>query len=197
MARRRSILGSLGEVDEQADASSSANPTKEGQQSETAANTVPAQAAAPAVEAPAAPVEQPAESRPTKRRSAPRKSTRGEGSTAGGSRSGSASGRGSSTAKAATKKPAAGGSSRSSSSSSKAEPAPGPHVLIPTTAESKRVGLYLHPDDYRELGLAKLDDGADSNARVRAMIALWRSNERFRNAVDKLARTSPRGPGRG
>ncbi|HJQ48683.1 MAG TPA: hypothetical protein VJ870_20515 [Amycolatopsis sp.] len=72
-----------------------------------------------------------------------------------------------------------------------------PTVLTPTTAESKRVGLYLHPDDYRELGLAKVDDGADCNARVRAMIALWRSNERFRNAVDKLARTSPRGPRRG
>lgn len=69
-----------------------------------------------------------------------------------------------------------------------------PQVLVPSTEDAKRAGLYLHNDDYRALGLAKLDDGCDYNARVRAMIALWRSNTRFRNQVDRLARTAPRGP---
>lgn len=72
---------------------------------------------------------------------------------------------------------------------------PGPQVLTATsTGDAKRVGLYLHPDDFRALGMAKLDDGADANARLRAMIALWRHNDRYRAAVDKLARTAPRGP---
>lgn len=74
------------------------------------------------------------------------------------------------------------------------EPAPAPQVLAPAAANAKRVGLYLHPDDYRALGLAKLDDGADANARLRAMIALWRASPRYRTAVDKLARNAPRGP---
>ncbi len=71
-----------------------------------------------------------------------------------------------------------------------------PKVLTAATTNAKRVGLYLHPDDFRALGLAKLDDGADANARIRAMIALWRHNDRYRAAVDKLARTAPRGGGR-
>lgn len=74
---------------------------------------------------------------------------------------------------------------------------PGPTLLVPaSTQEAERVGLYLHPDDFRELNMARLDDKADANARIRAMIALWRHNERFRAAVDKLARTQPRGGGR-
>jgi hypothetical protein len=36
----------------------------------------------------------------------------------------------------------------------------------------------LHPEDFRALGMAKLDDGADANARIPAMIALWRHNDR-------------------
>lgn len=71
---------------------------------------------------------------------------------------------------------------------------PGPRVLTAeSTGDAKRVGLYLHPDDFRALGMAKLDDGADANARIRAMIALWRANDRYRAAVDRLARTAPRG----
>ena len=71
-----------------------------------------------------------------------------------------------------------------------------PTVLTVSTPDAKRVGLYLHPDDFRALGIAKLDDGADANARIRAMIALWRHSDRYRAAVDRLARTSPRGPNR-
>lgn len=74
------------------------------------------------------------------------------------------------------------------------EPKPEPpHVLATDTKNSNRLGLYLHPDDYRALGIAKLDDGADANARIRAMIALWRANARYRAQVDRLARTAPRG----
>ncbi|WP_214369798.1 hypothetical protein [Pseudonocardia sp. H11422] len=127
-----------------------------------------------------------ASDRPVRRRSAPHKTTRGEES--------SGTARPTSRArKPAAKKPAA----ARTEPAPEAPASPAPRVLIPTTTEAKRAGLYLHADDYRELGMAKLNDGADLNARIRAMIALWRSNERYRNAVDKLARTSPRGPGRG
>ncbi|SHN48197.1 hypothetical protein [Cryptosporangium aurantiacum] len=68
-----------------------------------------------------------------------------------------------------------------------------PLVLIPTTDDAQRVGLYLHKDDYRALNLAKLDDGFDMNARVRAMIAIYRHNPRFRSLVDRTARNAPRG----
>jgi hypothetical protein len=43
--------------------------------------------------------------------------------------------------------------------------------------------------DHRALGIAKLDDGADANARLRTMIAVWRHNDRYRAAVDRPART--------
>lgn len=70
-----------------------------------------------------------------------------------------------------------------------------PKVLTAaSTGEAKRVGLYLHPDDFRALALARLDDGVDANARLRAMIALWRHDDRVRARVDRLARTVPRGP---
>lgn len=74
-------------------------------------------------------------------------------------------------------------------------PAPAGVRVPSSTAAAERVGLYLHPDDFRDLGMARLDDKVDQNARIRAMIALWRDNPRYRAAVDKLARTSPRGPG--
>lgn len=69
-------------------------------------------------------------------------------------------------------------------------------VLGESNDRAKRGTLYLHPEDHRAVGSAKLEDGADLNARVRAMIALWRHNARFRHQVDRLARTAPRGGGR-
>lgn len=66
-------------------------------------------------------------------------------------------------------------------------------VLSVDTENAKRVSLYVHPDDYRALGMAKLDDGADLNSRLRAMIAVWRANARYRSQVDRLAKTAPRG----
>ena len=63
-----------------------------------------------------------------------------------------------------------------------------PKVLKPeSTSAASRISLYLHPDDKRALGLAKLDDAVDENSRIRALLALWRYDERLRNRVDKLA----------
>lgn len=74
------------------------------------------------------------------------------------------------------------------------KPAPEPvRVLAASSDDAKRVSLYLHVDDFKALGMAKLEDGIELNSRVRAMIALYRHNERFRNAVDKAAKTAPRG----
>lgn len=63
-------------------------------------------------------------------------------------------------------------------------------VLIPGSDDSKAVSLYLHVDDFKALGLAKLEDGIQLNDRVRAMIALYRGNARVRGQVDKLAKNA-------
>lgn len=74
------------------------------------------------------------------------------------------------------------------------KPAPEPvRVLAASSDDAKRVSLYLHVDDFKALGMAKLEDGIELNSRVRAMIALYRHSERYRNAVDKAAKTAPRG----
>ncbi|WP_156365278.1 hypothetical protein [Sciscionella sediminilitoris] len=57
-------------------------------------------------------------------------------------------------------------------------------LRTPAPGSADRITLYLHPDDHRALGLAKLDDRIDHNTRIRAMIALWRSDP---DAVNELA----------
>lgn len=69
-----------------------------------------------------------------------------------------------------------------------------PRNKLAKTEETQRVGLYLHPDDYRALGLAKLEDKVDFNARIRAMITLYLDNGKVREQVDRIAREQPRGP---
>ncbi|MPY80340.1 MAG: hypothetical protein GEV04_18150 [Actinophytocola sp.] len=107
-------------------------------------------------------------------------------------------------AKKATQRPRKKGSgSRSGSTAKKATAAEATEststsneqirVLGVANEDAVRVSLYLHPEDHRALGMAKLEDRADANARIRAMIALWRHNDRFRAQVDRLARTAPRG----
>lgn len=59
--------------------------------------------------------------------------------------------------------------------------------------DAKRVSLYLDPEDWRALSMAKLEDGADLNSRIRAMIAVWRGDTRVAKKVDRLAQTAPRG----
>jgi hypothetical protein len=56
--------------------------------------------------------------------------------------------------------------------------------------------LYLHPDDMRMLQLAKVEDSVDHQARFRAMLALYRSNTRFRASVDQVAKRQPKLQGR-
>lgn len=64
---------------------------------------------------------------------------------------------------------------------------PDPAVRAPEPGTTERVTLYLHPDDYRALGVAKLDDKVDHNTRLRAMIALWRDDPVLRARIDDLA----------
>jgi hypothetical protein len=68
-----------------------------------------------------------------------------------------------------------------------------PVVLASATEDSERVNLYLHTDDKAMLDFAKMNDRADVNSRMRAMVAVYRSNKRFRTLVDKYAQTAPRG----
>lgn len=65
----------------------------------------------------------------------------------------------------------------------------GPQVLKPdSTTAAARISLYVHPDDKRMLGLRKLDDGIDENSRIRALLALYRYDERLAKRTDRLAR---------
>ncbi|MFK4091087.1 hypothetical protein ACI2LF_43680 [Kribbella sp. NPDC020789] len=98
-------------------------------------------------------------------------------------------------AKAAASAPRGGTGARAGQSGNKppAPPAIEIEVLATDTSSGKKVTIYLHPDDYRELMLAKVEDGADFNARMRSLIAVWRHDPRFRKKVDKLAATAPRG----
>jgi hypothetical protein len=52
-----------------------------------------------------------------------------------------------------------------------------------------RVNLTLSRDMKRALDMARIDDGLEATARIRAMITLWQEDERHRARVDKLART--------
>lgn len=52
----------------------------------------------------------------------------------------------------------------------------------------KRVTLLLRTDDHRALAVARLDDGVDTNRRIRAMIRLWQEDPRLRARIDNLAR---------
>jgi hypothetical protein len=52
-----------------------------------------------------------------------------------------------------------------------------------------RLSLTLSQEMKRALGQAKLDDGIEDTARIRAMITLWQDDERLRHRVDRLAKT--------
>jgi len=53
---------------------------------------------------------------------------------------------------------------------------------------SERINLTTTPEQNRALAQARVDDGIDKTARLRAMIALWQQDERIRKRIDKLAR---------
>ena len=53
---------------------------------------------------------------------------------------------------------------------------------------TERVSLLLTPDDAKALKAARVEDGIDANKRLRAMISLWREDQRHRTRVDKRAK---------
>jgi len=63
-----------------------------------------------------------------------------------------------------------------------------PAVQAPTKAYPRKTTLPLSEGDWRALAEARLRDGTDTAARLRAMIALWREDERLRRSVDERAR---------
>ncbi|WHM41117.1 hypothetical protein [Streptomyces sp. BPTC-684] len=56
-----------------------------------------------------------------------------------------------------------------------------------TTFYSERINLTTTPAQKKMLKLAGVEDGIDTTARIRAMIALYEEDERLRKRIDKLA----------
>jgi hypothetical protein len=50
------------------------------------------------------------------------------------------------------------------------------------------MSLTLTKAQKKALDMARVDDGLEGTARIRAMIALWESDEKLRRRIDKLAR---------
>jgi hypothetical protein len=51
-----------------------------------------------------------------------------------------------------------------------------------------RISMTASQEMKRDLELARLDDGIEVTARLRAMITLWQEDPKLRARVDKLAR---------
>jgi hypothetical protein len=56
-------------------------------------------------------------------------------------------------------------------------------------AYSSRLHITVTPEQARALAQARVDDGIEVTARLRAMVALWQEDERLRKRIDKLARS--------
>jgi hypothetical protein len=77
-----------------------------------------------------------------------------------------------------------------------AEPKPTPkaaHREMPAEqtrpqAWPARISMTASTEMKRDLELARLDDGIEVTARLRAMITLWQDDAKLRARVDKLAR---------
>ncbi|MFJ7212644.1 hypothetical protein [Amycolatopsis sp. NPDC098790] len=65
-------------------------------------------------------------------------------------------------------------------------------ILTVETVTAHRVSVYLHPDDARVLRQGRVDDGADVNTRIRALLAVYRADVEVRERVDALARSASR-----
>jgi hypothetical protein len=63
------------------------------------------------------------------------------------------------------------------------------HLPPATAAWTTRISMTASRDMKRQLEEARLDDGIEVTARLRAMIALWQSDPQLRGRVDDLART--------
>ena len=68
-------------------------------------------------------------------------------------------------------------------------PEPMPAEQTRPAAYSARIHLTTTREQTRALAQARVDDGIEVTARVRAMIALWMEDERLRRRIDKLAKS--------
>jgi hypothetical protein len=68
-------------------------------------------------------------------------------------------------------------------------PAAMPATQARPPAWDARLSLTLSQEMKRALDLARVADGIEGTARIRAMITLWQDDERLRNRIDKLAKT--------
>ncbi len=67
------------------------------------------------------------------------------------------------------------------------DPDPVPAAKVP--AWDARISLTATAEMKRALDLARVEDGIEATARIRAMITLWQEDPRLRARVDKLAKT--------
>jgi hypothetical protein len=67
-----------------------------------------------------------------------------------------------------------------------------PEILHTQTVSAHRVSVYLHPEDARILRQGRVDDGADANTRIRALLAFYRTDCDLRTKVDELAKHASR-----
>jgi len=58
----------------------------------------------------------------------------------------------------------------------------------PPAVYSARISLTTTPEMKRDLDMARVQDGVEATARIRAMISLWQDDPRLRAKIDKLAR---------
>lgn len=61
--------------------------------------------------------------------------------------------------------------------------------VAPGEKWSARISMTASREMKRQLELARLDDGIEVTARLRAMIQLWQDDPQLRGRVDELART--------
>jgi hypothetical protein len=66
-------------------------------------------------------------------------------------------------------------------------PAPAAKPEAPKPAWDARMSLTLSKEMKKSLEMARVDDGIEGTARIRAMIALWEHDERLRRRVDREA----------
>jgi hypothetical protein len=66
---------------------------------------------------------------------------------------------------------------------------PMPAEQTRSAAYSSRLHITVTPGQAHALAQARVDDGIEVTARLRAMIALWEEDERLRRRIDKLARS--------
>jgi hypothetical protein len=68
-------------------------------------------------------------------------------------------------------------------------PAPMPAEQAKPGKWDARISMTASADMKRALELARVNDGIEATARLRAMITLWQSDAKHRAKVDQLARS--------